>query len=93
MTKTKKEYIRLVALVKQHRMQANLPARDEDIATELGYNRSYFATLKGSRGTVTDEHVRLLKLTFPFLAQEKVRDNREILLNIEAMLKKLLRER
>lgn len=92
MTKLKKEYIRLVSIVKKHREQASLPARYEDIAKELGYNRSYFQTLIGARGIVTEDHIRLLKLTFPFLAEKKQRDNREILLNIESMLKQLLKK-
>lgn len=92
MTKTKKEYIRLVSIVKKYRKEASLPVRNEDIAKELGYDRSYFQTLIGSRGIVTDDHIRVLKLTFPFLAEKKQRDNREILLNIESMLKELLKK-
>lgn len=92
MTKTKKEYIRLVGLVKDHRKQANLSTRNEDIAKELGLNRSYFQTLIGKRGVVTPEHIRLLKLTFPFLGEKKQRDNREILLSIESMLKQVLKK-
>lgn len=92
MTKTKKEYIRLVSIVKKYRKEASLPVRNEDIAKELGYDRSYFQTLIGSRGVVNDDHIRVLKLTFPFLAEKKQRDNREILLNIESMLKELLKK-
>jgi hypothetical protein len=91
MTKLKKEYIKLVDIVKKQRLQNGLPARYEDIAEMLGYNRSYFSTLMGERGVVTDDHIRLLKLTFPFLAEKKTRDNREILLSIEKKLDLLLK--
>jgi hypothetical protein len=91
MTKLKKEYIKLVAIVKKQRLQNGLPARYEDVAEMLGYNRSYFSTLMGERGVVTDDHIRLLKLTFPFLAEKKTRDNREILLSIEKKLDQLLK--
>jgi antitoxin component HigA of HigAB toxin-antitoxin module len=89
----KKEYTKLVAIVKKHRMQENLPARYEDIAKELGYNRSYFSTLIGKRGVVTDDHIKRLKLTFPVISEKKTRDNREILLSIEKMLTQVLNER
>lgn len=92
MTKLKKEYIRLVGIVKKHRKQEGQPDRYEDIAETLGYNRSYFSTLMGDRGVVTEDHIRLLKLTFPFLAEKKQRDNREILLSIESMLITLLKK-
>jgi hypothetical protein len=91
MTKLKKEYIKLVDIVKKQRLQNGLPARYEDIAGMLGYNRSYFSTLMGERGVVTDDHIRLLKLTFPFLAEKRTRDNREILLSIEKKLDQLLK--
>jgi hypothetical protein len=71
MNKLKKEYLRLVGIVKQHRLQENLPARYEDIAKELGYNRSYFSTLMGKRGVVTEDHIKLLKLTFPVVGEKE----------------------
>jgi hypothetical protein len=88
----KKEYLKLVEAVKRHRLQENLPARYEDIAKELGYNRSYFSTLMGKRGVVTEDHIRQLKLTFPVIADNKRRDNREILLSIEKMLIQILKK-
>lgn len=93
MTNPKKEYIRLVGIVKKQRLQNGLPARFEDIAELLGYNRSYFSTLMGTRGVVTEDHIRLLKLTFPFLAEKKARDNMEILLSIENMLIEFLKKK
>jgi hypothetical protein len=91
MANLKKEYIKLVNTVKKQRLQNGLPARYEDIAQMLGYNRSYFSTLMGERGVVNDDHIRLLKLTFPYLAEKKTRDNREILLSIESMLIEVLK--
>jgi hypothetical protein len=91
MNKLKKEYLRLVGIVKQHRLQENLPARYEDIAKELGYNRSYFSTLMGKRGVVTEDHIKLLKLTFPVVGEKRTRDSREILLSIERKLDLLLK--
>lgn len=88
----KKEYTKLVATVKKHRLQEGLPARYEDIAKELGYNRSYFSTLIGKRGVVTEDHIRQLKLTFPVIGEKKTRDNRDILLSIEKMLIQLLKK-
>jgi hypothetical protein len=71
MPNLKKEYLKLVEAVKKHRLQENLPARYEDIAKELGYNRSYFSTLMGKRGVVTEDHIRQLKLTFPVIADNR----------------------
>jgi hypothetical protein len=92
MPNLKKEYLKLVEAVKQHRLQENLPARYEDIANELGYNRSYFSSLMGKRGVVTSDHIRQLKLTFPVIGDKQRRDNREILLSIEKMLIQLLKK-
>jgi hypothetical protein len=91
MANLKKEYIKLVNIVKKQRLQNGLSARYEDIAGMLGYNRSYFSTLMGERGVVNEDHIRLLKLTFPYLAEKKTRDNREILLSIESMLIQVLK--
>jgi antitoxin component HigA of HigAB toxin-antitoxin module len=92
MSNLKKEYLRLVAIVKQHRTQEGLPARYEDIAKELGYNRSYFSTLMGKRGVVTEDHIKQLKLTFPVVGEKRARDNRQILLSIEKKLDELLKK-
>jgi antitoxin component HigA of HigAB toxin-antitoxin module len=92
MSNLKKEYLRLVAIVKQHRTQEGLPARYEDIAKELGYNRSYFSTLMGKRGVVTEDHIKQLKLTFPVAGEKRARDNRQILLSIEKKLDELLKK-
>jgi hypothetical protein len=87
MTKTKKEYIRLVSIVKNRRIKEGLPARHEDIANVLGYDRAYFSTLLGSRSNVNQDHIKLLKLHFPFLEEKTIeRTDREILLSIEKML-------
>jgi hypothetical protein len=60
----KKEYKNLLETVKNSLSQAGKPHRNEDIAKDLGYNRSYFSQLLGEHGTVTAEHVRLLKLQY-----------------------------
>lgn len=93
MTKTKKEYIRLVAIVKQRRIKEGLPSRYEDIANILGYDRAYFSILRDQRSNVTEEHIKQLKLHFPFLEEKTIdRTEREILLSIEQKLIELLKK-
>lgn len=93
MTKTKKEYIRLVTIVKERRTKEGLPARHEDIAKILGYDRAYFSTLLGKRSNVNEEHIKLLKLHFSFLEEKTIhRTDREILLSIEQKLITLLKK-
>lgn len=94
MTKTKKEYVRLVSIVKERRTREGLPARHEDIAKVLGYDRAYFSTLLGHRSNVTDGHIKILKLHFPFLEEKTIqRTEREILLSIEQKLITLLKRK
>ena len=61
----KKAYKELVETTKKHLLEQGLPARNEDIAKVLGYTRSYFSTLLGKKGNVTEEHIRAFKLHFP----------------------------
>jgi hypothetical protein len=65
--KFKEEYRKLFNSVKEHRRAQGLPSKNEDIAKVLGYNRSYFSNLLGARGIVTEEHIKDMKLHFPFL--------------------------
>lgn len=81
----KKEYKRLVEIVKSNRRRQDLPTRHEDIAKILGYDRSYFSSLMGKTGTVTTHHIKLLKLNFPFLQETKKNGN-----DMESLLKTLI---
>jgi hypothetical protein len=61
----KKKYKDLVSQIKAAAKRENgKPLRNEDIAERLGYERSYFSTLLGERGEVTEKHVRVLQNEF-----------------------------
>ena len=63
----KNQFKRLLNEVKNYSKLNNEPGRMEDIAAMLGYNRTYLSDLVGSKGVVTEDHIRHLKLNFPFL--------------------------
>ena len=69
----KKEFKRLLNIIKTVRAEAQLPNRNEDIADILGYNRTYLSGLTGIAGKVTEDHIKLLKLHFPFLSENKTK--------------------
>src|SRR5688572_30066630 len=46
------------------RRENGKPLRNEDIAARLGYERSYFSSLLGTRGEVTVDHIKLIQLEF-----------------------------
>jgi|GEM_PF-6862907 len=75
----KKEYKRLLEIVKERRSQSSLPARNQDIAEILGYNRSYFSTMLGENGTVGPEHLKILILHNPWLKKHTNFDLGEVL--------------
>lgn len=71
-TDYKKVYIQLLGLIKEIRAKNNLPRRNEDLAKILGYNRSYFSTLTGKNGVITQEHLKNLLLHFPELKKHTI---------------------
>lgn len=58
----KEQYINLLNSYKQKIKINGKKLRNEDIAKELGYNRSYLSTLIGEKGVVTQQHLDWLKL-------------------------------
>jgi hypothetical protein len=66
----KKEFKKLIVTVKKYRKDRGLSFKNEDIASILGYTRTYFSGLTGESGTVTEAHIKKVKLHFP-----KVFDN------------------
>lgn len=62
-------YRELVGKTKKALKKAGNPLRNEDIADILGYTRSYFSTLLGNRGKVTEKHIKDFKLHFPTLEE------------------------
>lgn len=59
----KKEYLRLIKEIKEiFRRPNGEKYRNEDIAKDLGYNRSYFSQLLGENGNITEDHLNHLKL-------------------------------
>lgn len=65
----KLEYLRLLNIVKSKLKETNQPARNEDIANTLAYTRTSFQNLISEKGVVTEEHIKLLKLHYPFLSE------------------------
>lgn len=63
----KTEYKRLIEIVREKREKNNISTRNEDFASMLGYNRSYFSTLLGEKGKVTAEHIKILVFHFDWL--------------------------
>lgn len=55
---------KLVMLIKLHKKKDGTRWRNEDIAAELGYTRSYFQTLLGGKGVVTEQHLKDFYLRF-----------------------------
>jgi phage repressor protein C with HTH and peptisase S24 domain len=74
----KKDYKKLVGIVKRLQTAMGKPSRNEDIARELGYNRSYFSSLLGERGVVSEDHLRNIKLHFPILNELEFLTNSDI---------------
>ncbi len=60
----KEEYNRLVDLLKSKAKENNVRLRNEDIAEQLSYTRSYFSTLLGKGGKVEKSHIDALKAHF-----------------------------
>ena len=67
----KKEYKKLVGVVKNTRKGKKLPFRNQDIADTLGYSRTYFSGLLGKSAIVNQDHIKNLKLNFPFLSENQ----------------------
>lgn len=63
----KERYKILLESFKVLRKGRNLPIRNEDIAMVLGYNRSYFSSLLGKNGVITEEHLRDLNMHIQML--------------------------
>lgn len=94
MGKLNKQYVELVKIIKKKRTLQELPARYEDIAKIMGYDRSYFSSLMGGRYPITQNHIKLLKLNFPFLDDAKPeRDLYEVLISIEKKLDILIKRK
>lgn len=71
---SKEEYKALLATIKSKLKTDGKPSRNEDIAKVLGYHRSYFSTLLGASGVITDEHLKYLKLNFRDLLENVTRE-------------------
>ncbi|HEY4287300.1 MAG TPA: hypothetical protein VGN00_09405 [Puia sp.] len=67
---SKQEYKKLLEIIKKRLAETDSPARNEDVAKTLGYSRSYFSTLIGAKGKITEDHITVLKAVF-----SKVLDN------------------
>jgi hypothetical protein len=77
----KEEYKKLVDRLKENAKKQDKKLSNEEIATSLGYERSYFSTLLGSRGNVTEDHLKTLKLHFPELLGNTTKTTKVIPLN------------
>lgn len=64
----KEEYKKLVEIVKKTRKANEEAFRNQDIADILGYSRTYFSGLLGKSVPVTSDHIKNLRLNFPFLS-------------------------
>jgi hypothetical protein len=67
----KEEYQKLVDFVRYERHRLGLPNRNQDLAIELGYGATYFSSLVGKSGKVTEQHIRDIRLTFPDLFENQ----------------------
>jgi hypothetical protein len=66
----KNEYLKLLEIVKRRLDSQGLPAKNEDVGKTLGYkSRTSYQNLLGPRGNITEEHIKQLKLHFPFVSQ------------------------
>jgi hypothetical protein len=63
----KTKYRELVTSLKEHAKSKGSRMTNEDIASFLGYDRSYFSSLVGERGKVTEQHIKDFMLHFPTL--------------------------
>jgi hypothetical protein len=70
----KKEFKSLIKTVKTELIRQKLPSRNEDIASTLGYNRTYLSGLLGKKGVVTEDHIKQVKLHYPFLYENVTRE-------------------
>lgn len=73
----KKEYKRLTEIVRNTRKSQGISYRNEDIAGVLGYSRTYFSGLLGKSAIVTEDHIKNIKLHFPFLSENKTAEKFE----------------
>lgn len=64
----KKEYKKLLEIVKADLTANGLPARNEDIAATLDYSHGALRNLIGESGKVTQKHINALKSRFPVLS-------------------------
>ncbi|SEV88430.1 hypothetical protein SAMN05428988_0105 [Chitinophaga sp. YR573] len=62
--KLKEQYKELVKTIKSRSKEGGIRLRNEDIAKRMGYNSNYFSTLTGESGTVTQQHIDVLKTYF-----------------------------
>lgn len=65
----KERYRKLVKDLKNLKAISGETLRNEDIASTLGYSRSYFSNLLGTRGEVTPRHIKNLLLHYPELSE------------------------
>lgn len=65
----KERYRKLVKDLKNLKAKSGETLRNEDIASTLGYSRSYFSNLLGTRGEVTPRHIKNLLLHYPELSE------------------------
>lgn len=71
----KEKYKELISKIKSTVKRDNgKPFRNEDIASRLGYERSYFSSLIGERGEITEKHIRAIEREF---AKEITRDGHD----------------
>jgi hypothetical protein len=63
----KQRYRELVKELKAYGKKKGTTITNEFIGEALGYERSYFSTLLGDRGKVTEKHIKDLLLHFPTL--------------------------
>jgi hypothetical protein len=80
----KEEYKKLVDFIKYERHSLGLPNRNEDLARELGYTATYFSSLVGNSGKVTEQHIKDIRLTFRDLFDNQTNYDRSMMKEQEA---------
>jgi transcriptional regulator with XRE-family HTH domain len=71
----KQEFSRLIMDVKDRKLfKQGARYRNEDVARDLGYNRSYLSQLLGKSGTVTKDHIDHLKRVYRDLLEDITED-------------------
>lgn len=73
--KNKEEYRKIVEDIKNKAKDQGKTLKVEDIASILGYERSYFSTLTGERGKVTEDHIKHIHLHFRHLLDNTTQPN------------------